>query len=150
MEVWKDQYLYMNYNTNELNKLFCTFSKKEDIDDTLELITNRYTILYNKIFILESDQNDEYICTYNIDSGNISNVIIPDTIAVHRKKETNTLYTINALNSLIRKLNNGQLDTSYRINWVDYKNTILLTQDSSEFKCLHTKVHKIIDLSTKH
>ena len=56
-----------NLTIEELvNKLFATFSKKEDIDKTIEVISTRYTILFNKIFILESKDSDEFICTYNI------------------------------------------------------------------------------------
>jgi len=71
---------------------------------------------------------------------------IPEnTILVHRKKESNTLYTINALNELIKKLNGGVVDTRYQIDWQHYKNTILLTQQN-ELKQLKTKIHEIIEL----
>jgi hypothetical protein len=40
------------------------------------------------------------------------NTILPQTILLHRKKESNTLYTINALNDLIKELNEGKADTS--------------------------------------
>jgi hypothetical protein len=83
------------------NKLFCTFSEMDTVDETVHQITSHYTILYNKIFILESPQSNELLCTYNIDMGNISSAPMVNTILVHRKKETNTLYTINALNALI-------------------------------------------------
>ena len=90
--------MYWNLTIEELaNKLFATFSKKEDIEKTIEVIANRYTILFNKIFILESKDSDELICTYNIDPGNLSTTtVLPNTILLHRKKESNTLYTINA------------------------------------------------------
>ena len=53
-----------NLTIEELaNKLFATFSKKEDIEKTIEVITARYSILFNKIFILESKDSDEFICT---------------------------------------------------------------------------------------
>jgi hypothetical protein len=39
--------------------------------------------------------------------------ILENTILLHRKKESNTLYTINALNDLICSLNEGQI--RYRI-----------------------------------
>jgi DNA-directed RNA polymerase subunit L len=68
-----------------------------------------------------------------------------NTILVHRKKESNTLYTINALNELIKKLNDGVVDVNYRINWQHYKNTILLTQHD-ELKQLRTKIYKIVEL----
>lgn len=126
------------------NKLFATFCNQENLDETLFIIKGRYTILYDKIFVLSSDSN-EYICTYNIDSYNTNREIIPNTILTHRKKESNTLYTINALNCLIKELNNNILDINYKVNWKDYSNSILLTQNN-EFKKLNTKVHKIFFL----
>jgi hypothetical protein len=100
--------------------------------------------MYNKIFILEVKDNNEYVLTYNIEMSNIAN-IPENTILVHRKKESNTLYTINALNELIKKLNGGVVDTRYQIDWQHYKNTILLTQQN-ELKQLKTKIHEIIEL----
>jgi len=73
----------------------------------------------------------------------MSSKILDNTILLHRKKESNTLYTINALNDLIRSLNSGELDTNYRVNWQDYKNCILLTT-GGELKKLDTKVHEIL------
>ena len=128
-----------------MNKLFCTFSSKEGLEKTLETIKAEYKIMYNKIFVLESQDSDEYLCTYNIEVQSSSTKILPNTILLHRKKETNTLYTINSLNLLIKSLNEGVLDTSYRINWQDYSNTVLLTQ-GSELKTLGTKIHKIVVL----
>lgn len=126
-----------------MNKLFCTFSSKEGLEKTLDTIKTEYTIMYNKIFVLESQDSDEYLCTYNIEIQGANTKILPNTILLHRKKETNTLYTINSLNALIKTLNEGVLDTSYRINWQDYSNTVLLTQ-GSELKTLGTKIHRII------
>ena len=129
-----------------MNKLYCTFSSKSDIDSTISYIINSYNILNNRIFILESPQSEEYICTYNIELGNTLKYLLPNTIMVHRKKESNTLYTINALNSLIIKLNNGKLDISYRIIWDNYKNSILLTQENLDFKQLSTTIYKVITI----
>ena len=136
-----------NITIEELaNKLFATFSKKEDIDETLDTIKSHYNILYNKIFILESKNSDEFICTYNIDPGNLSMTkVLSNTILLHRKKESNTLYTINALNTLIKSLNNGYADPNYRVNWNDYKNTILLT-NGPDLRKLETTIHKIVNL----
>ena len=139
----------MEYNITiqELaNKLFATFSKKEDIEKTIEVITSRYTILFNKIFILESKDSDELICTYNIDPGNLSTTtVLPNTILLHRKKESNSLYTINALNTLVKTLNNGVADPNYKIEWNDYKNTILLT-NGPDLRKLETTIYKIVNL----
>lgn len=126
------------------NKLFCTFSTEDTLDTVIENIQTKYRIIYNKIFVLYSKSQDEYICTYNVDFGNVSN-FLDNTILVHRKKESNTLYTINALNTLIKDLNEGVLDTSYKVNWNDYRNCILLTR-GPELKRINTKLYKIIEL----
>ena len=128
------------------NKLFCTFTAPEELDNTLNTLTTKYTILYSKIFVLESLSTEEYVCTYNIDTFNMEQQsVLPNTILLHRKKESNTLYTINALNALIKSLNGGVLDTNYRITWLDYKNSILLIQ-SNDLNIIKTKIHKIINL----
>lgn len=127
------------------NKLFCTFSPKQHLDDRLDEITSQYNILYGKIFVLASPESDEYLCTYNVDLDDRVKTILPNTILLHRKKESNTLYTINALNCLIKSLNNQVLDPHYKINWQDYKNSVLLTQ-GEEFRKLNTLIHKIITL----
>jgi hypothetical protein len=126
------------------NRLFCTFSPLDDLDSLINGLTSRYTIMYNKMFVLHIKSNNEYVVTYNVDQGNIND--IPDnTILVHRKKDSNTLYTINALNELIKKLNGGVVDTNYPVNWQHYRNCILLTQHN-EIKQLNTKIFKIIEL----
>jgi len=126
-----------------MNKLFCTFSSKESIDDTLREINKEYTILYKKIFVLASPESEEFLCTYNIEIEGSQTKILPNTILLHRKKDSNTLYTINALNTLIKQLNGGVLDTSFPINWQDYKNSVLLTQ-GDDLKKLNTTIHKIV------
>jgi hypothetical protein len=132
-------------NTSDLNnKLFCTFVTEEALDFLIEDISKAYSIMYNKMFVLFVKSTNEYVITYNVDQGNVENIPV-NTILVHRKKETNTLYTINALNDLIKKLNGGVVDVSFRVDWQHYKNCILLTQNG-EIKQLNTKVFKIIEL----
>jgi hypothetical protein len=136
---------FSTLNIRDLNnKLFCTFTTLEDLDDLIEGITSKYEVMYNKIFVLHVKSNDEYVCTYNIDQANVSD-IPPNTILVHRKKDSNTLYTINALNELIKGLNGGVVDTKFPIDWQHYRNTILLTQHD-ELKQLKTKIHKILEV----
>jgi hypothetical protein len=136
---------FTTLNLNDLNnKLFCTFTTLEDMESLIESITSQYNIMYNKIFVLHIKSNNEYVCTYNIDQGNVKS-LPSNTILVHRKKESNTLYTINALNELIKKLNGGVVDTKFPIEWQHYRNTILLTQHD-ELKQLRTRIFKIIEL----
>ena len=138
----------MDYDINFddlANKLFCTFTSEEQLESTVDTIKEQYQILFNKIFILYVESTNEYVCTYNVDSFNMSDTILDNTILLHRKKESNTLYTINALNTLIKELNEGVLDTSYRINWSDFRNCVLLTK-GSDLKRINTKLFKIIEL----
>ena len=132
-------------NAGDLNnKLFCTFTDLDGLDALLEDIQSKYTIIYNKMFVLEIVGKDEYVVTYNVDQGNVQ-TIPENTILVHRKKESNTLYTINALNELIKKLNGGVVDTNYKIDWQHYRNCVLLTQHN-DLNQLNTKIHKIIEI----
>jgi hypothetical protein len=140
-QSYENPYEYSDY----MNKLFCTFSSKEELESTLATIQGQYKILFNKIFVLYIKSTEEYVFTYNVDSVNMSNNLLGNTILLHRKKESNTLYTINALNDLIKSLNGGVLDNTFAINWVDYKNCILLTH-AGELRRLDTKIYKIITL----
>jgi hypothetical protein len=126
------------------NKLFCTFTTLETLEDLVNDISRRYVVMYNKMFVLQIKNSTEYVVTYNVEQANVAS--IPDnTILVHRKKDTNTLYTINALNELIKSLNGGVVDPRFKIDWQHYRNTILLTQQN-ELKELKTKIHTIIEL----
>ena len=146
-----NDYMYEGYdfeislnNIDVNNKLFCTFVTEEEMDSRVNEIANSYSIMYNKMFVLFIKSTGEYVITYNVDQGNVNN-IPENTILVHRKKETNTLYTINVLNTLIKSLNGGVVDPRFRIDWQHYRNCILLTQQS-DLRQLNTKVHQIIEL----
>eukprot|EP01052_Picozoa_sp_SAG31_P082805 SAG31_NODE_42899_length_269_cov_0.917647_1_plen_78_part_10 len=78
------------------------------------------------MFVLFIKSTGEYVITYNVDQGNVD-TIPENTILVHRKKDTNTLYTINALNTLIKSLNGGVVDPKFRVDWKHYRNCVLLT-----------------------
>ena len=144
--IYGTEYDYENtINIKDLNnKLFCTFTTLDSLDDLVRDLTRRYTIMYNKMFVLEIKNNNEYVVTYNVEQANVAN-IPENTILVHRKKDTNTLYTINALNEFIKSLNGGVVDPRFKIDWMHYRNTILLTQQN-ELKELKTKIHEIIEL----
>jgi len=126
------------------NKLFCTFTDLGNLDNLVGELSSKYSIIYNKMFVLEIVGKNEYVVTYNVEQGNV-NDIPENTILFHRKKESNTLYTINALNELIKKLNGGVVDTKFPIDWNHYRNCVLLTQHN-ELNQLNTKIYKIIEL----
>ena len=128
------------------NRLYCTFTTLDAYEEVSNTIQTSYVILFDKIFVLESLDGEKIMLTYNVDMNNSSiDSMIDKTILVHRKKQTNTLYTINALNELIKDLNNGVLDKSFPINWNDYKNCILLVQTEG-FNRINTKIKEIINL----
>tara|TARA_Y100000356_G_scaffold122858_1_gene117367 strand:+ start:76 stop:471 length:396 start_codon:yes stop_codon:yes gene_type:complete len=129
------------------NRLYCTFTNNNDVENIINKIQTSYVILFNKIFVLESLDGEKIMLTYNVDMNNSSSEFMVDnTILVHRKKQTNTLYTINALNELIKSLNNGIIDKSFAVNWNDYQNCILLIQTEG-FNRIDTKIKEIISLS---
>ena len=129
------------------NRLYCTFVEINEVKEISEKIRSSYKVLFDKIFVLESLDGEKTMLTYNVDLGNSNQEFaIGNTILVHRKKQTNTLYTINALNELIKSLNNGVLDKTYTINWDNYKNCILLVQ-ADGYKKIDTKIKEIINLS---
>ena len=150
MILQENKHMYMGYDFEPIttrdvnNKLFCTFTGLDGLDALINALTKSYSIMYNKMFVLYVKSTDEYVVTYNVEQGNVDSIPV-NTILVHRKKETNTLYTINALNDLIKKLNGGVVDPTYRVNWQHYKNCILLT-NHNELKQLNTKVFKIVEL----
>ena len=129
------------------NRLYCTFATLDDFEEVINHIKLSYVILFNKIFVLESLDGETIMLTYNVDMNNSSSEsMVDNTILVHRKKQTNTLYTINALNELIKSLNNGVIDKSFAVNWNDYRNCILLIQTEG-FNRIDTKIKEIINLS---
>lgn len=126
-------------------QLLCTFTDREDVTHTVEEVEKAYEIAFNKIFVLQNKEDDsELFCTYNIDTS-ADNTVLPKTISIHRKKKTNTLYTINALNELIKNLNNGVLDKTYQVNWNDYKNSLLVTHNG-EYKRIDTELYDIVEV----
>ena len=126
------------------NKLYCTFLQDEGVNEVVERILEEHDILFNKIFVLVALDDNKTMLTYNID-GPIYNLQLPNTILVHRKKQTNTLYTINALNEVIRYLNNGVLDTTYQVDWTRFRNSLLLTRPGG-FKKVRTRLKTIIEV----
>ena len=128
------------------NRLYCTFATLDNFEEITNTIQESYVILFNKLFVLESLDGEKIMLTYNVDRNNSTrDSMVDNTILVHRKKQTNTLYTINALNEVIMGLNGGVLDKSFAVDWNDYRNCILLIQTDG-FNRIDTKVKTIINL----
>tara|TARA_Y100001937_G_scaffold110701_1_gene156540 strand:- start:2012 stop:2410 length:399 start_codon:yes stop_codon:yes gene_type:complete len=129
------------------SQLLCTFTTKENLDDTVKIIIDAYSIIFNKIYILQNENNvNELICTYNVDTQNgVDYNKVKGTISLHRKKHSNTLYTINALNEVIAELNNGIVDSKFLVPWENFKNTLLVT-NSDGLNRIDTRIFKIIKI----
>ena len=129
-------------------QLLCTFTKRNHFNETIDIIIACNEIVFNKIYVF-SNENDHHqlICTYNVEYDEDFVQGIQDTISLHRKKNTNTLYTINALNDLIRELNDGKLDKTFPIDWENYKNCLLLTNEEGLNK-IPTRIYTIVDVAT--
>ena len=128
-------------------QLLCTFIPVDKLEENVELIKNSYTLAFNNIYVLENvDDANQLILTYNIIAGSLKSQYAPpaSTISVHRKKQTNTIYTINALNALIASKNGGKIDKSYKIDWDELKNSILVTAHG-QLKLVKTKIKEILN-----
>ena len=128
-------------------QLLCTFTTQFNLEQTIRDITKNFKIVFDKIYVLQNEEKPkELICTYNVNQDDdIDFNLVKNTISLHRKKITNTLYTINALNELIKLINNGVLDTSYQVEWDMYKNMILISNKDGLSR-IPTRILKIIDL----
>ena len=125
-------------------QLLCTFTTKKDIESTIVSISSAYTIVFNKIYVLQNEDNtNELICTYNVDTENaVDYNAVKGTISLHRKKHSNTLYTINALNECIKNLNNGVMDNKFIVPWENFKNMLMVT-NSDGLNKINTRIFKI-------
>jgi hypothetical protein len=129
-------------------QLLATFTTKKDLESVTNKIVSEYTIVFNKIYVLQNENNiNELICTYNVDvSGGVDYNKVNGTISLHRKKHSNTLYTINALNECIKNLNNGVLDNKFVVPWENFSNMLLVTNAEGLNK-INTRIFKIINLN---
>lgn len=130
-------------------QLLCTFTAKDDLQSALQRIRENYIIVYNYIYILQNKSNlDELYITYNIDTAYRPSHPLNDTILIHRKKESNSLYTINALNQLVKEENGGVLDKSFIVDWQKFRNSIILTNTEGTKK-IQTRIFEVIEFNKK-
>jgi hypothetical protein len=129
------------------SQLLCTFTNKNEVQTVLQTIRETYTIVYNYIYILENKHNPyELFITYNVDTSRSYPTNLDNTILIHRKKESNTLYTINALNEMIKEQNGGVLDKRFIVDWNQYRNSVVLINDEGTVT-IPTKIWNIIEFN---
>lgn len=129
-------------------QLLCTFVPADKLEETIQTIKDCYTLAFDNIYVLENAEDaTQLILTYNIVAGSLKPSKVPptSTISVHRKKQSNTIYTINALNVLIASKNGGRIDKAFKVDWNELKNSVLVTAHG-QLKVVHTKIKNIVSL----
>jgi len=124
-------------------QLLCTFTNESEFENIVGKILKEFELFSRKIFVLKLDPSKELVVSYNIIPN--TSKFLPSTIMVHRKKESNTMYTINALNRLIVD-ENGSMDKTYQVDWDKYRNSVILT-DGDGYKVMKTSLFRIIDVN---
>ena len=121
-------------------QLLCTFTYLDKLALCIGEVYKTYTTdnVSNMKCYSYTETPSNVVCIYNV-SGDGRRM--KDTISINRKKETNTFYSINALNSLIQSLNNGVLDKTFRVDWINYQDMLLLSD--SEFNCRLIKIQEL-------
>ena len=137
--------------------LLATFCKSRDVRDIINVIGDGFEIVGGKIFVLQDEsERHKKILTYNIVKENIVfSEVIKNTISLHRKKETNTLYTLNALNEVVMEQNDGQIDPQFSVDWEPYRNTLLVTYKDDEtgdqiLRRIETRLINIVNLDEEN
>ena len=129
---------------NDKRQLLCTFSSVADFKKTIDEIKKFYAVYNNRFFIFTNVTNPkEVFITYNILSEGREFPKFPNTISIHRKKQTNTLYTLNAMNQIIKDENNGVFDKTYSVDWSLYSNSLIITGTPS-IRVLPIKILEIL------
>ena len=117
------------HNNGLLLASFLTTQDEQAILEEVEFIAEHLPLTNNFIFLLQQkDDLGKKILTYNaaIPKGTPFNPRLY-TIRIHRKKQTNTLYTINALNAAVAEQHDGKTGRDLRLDWSVYQDTLLLT-----------------------
>jgi len=127
-------------------QLLCLFTIKDELDKSVDFILTNYTLINPNVFILENKSRiEEAFITFNVEKGSTAIQSEWKTILVHRKKQSNTIYTINALNEVVKSKTGGQIDNSFIIDWEEFRNCILTTSNYG-YKKIPTKVYKTLNL----
>ena len=126
--------------------LLASFVNKDELYEAIDQISSTIGISKDSIFVfINEDTEGEYVLTYNM-NPEFANVkfttVWKNTISVHRKKHTNTLYSLNAMNEFIKSRNHGVLDKTYQIDWSQFQNSFLIIK-GGKLKTLPLRLVKL-------
>ena len=133
----------------ERGVLLATFVRGDEvqIDQAIEKILSTVTLTNKYIFVLsQKSEPTKKIITYN--SSLQGQAIIKNeyyTIRVHRKKKTNTLYTINGLNLAVEAEHNGQRGKHLKLDWEKYRSTVIVSHGNT-LKTIPVTLEKILEV----
>lgn len=106
------------------------------------------TFLTDKIFVFDIDKTNEekkeFLITFNVrfdEALKFTNFKKKhkNTVTLHRKKSTNTLFTINSLNEMIVQ------NCDKNPEWSDYKNCCIIMDSEKNLKILKTRLYDLIE-----
>lgn len=126
----------------ETLQLIGVFVNTLNLNETIKEIIQNNFLLNKKIYILRlEDMPDNLFCSYNIikEKQPVFGYVTPNSVILHRKHQTNTIYTINALNRLL-EIENSQYD----IDWKKYKNKLITTSKNNILNIYNTQLYSII------
>ena len=117
-----------------------SFSSTEDYRSRLQEIREVFRP-EGGIFVLENRFDDkEIFITFNTEY----NFKVSGYIKINKKRDTNTLFTIDAVNYLSMQ-ENGEIVKDWIPNWNEFHNCLLLIRNG-ELAVIPTKIREIIKL----
>jgi hypothetical protein len=120
--------------------LLMSFSSEVEYRTHLQVIREIYRP-DTSLFVLQNcDSDDEIFITFNTEY----NFKTPGIIKIHKKRETNTLFSVDSVNELSMRAN-GKIDKSFIPDWEQYRNCLLLMRDG-DLAIIPTKIKEIIKL----
>jgi|TARA_R110000765_G_scaffold168520_3_gene273588 hypothetical protein len=108
---------------------FITTNDEQQIQEEVQFIADNLNLTAPYIFLMQNATDpSKKILTYNAETekGKSFNPRLY-TMRLHRKKQTNSLYTINALNLALALEHDGASGRHLKLDWEKYQNTMLLT-----------------------
>ena len=133
----------------EKRKLMASFITHTKLKKFVEYLHQNQ--LTDKLFILKNQkQHNVLVVTYNLlKESNMSNLReygVLNSLTIQRNKDTNTLYSINALNYILEDevMKTEKPKNEIKIDWSKYQNTLITTSDK-KVNIINTKLFKFID-----
>ena len=129
--------------------LLGTFVTGDDgtVDQVVQKILNTFSLTNKYIFVLKyRDEENKTLLTFNAEQDREAfRKMNFFTLRLHRKKQSNTLYTINGLNLAIAQDNDGETGKHLKLDWDKYKNTVLLSYNQN-LKVVDLNLDKILEV----